>query len=41
MENLVVMLGTYSKNEVDSQLSENDENMDQRSYERQTNTNDS
>ena len=39
MENLDVMLGTYSRNEVHSQLSENEENIDQRSNERQTNTN--
>ena len=34
-----VMLGTYSRNGVDSQLSENEENLDRRSNERQTNTN--
>ena len=39
IEILDVMLGKYSRNEVDSQLSENDENMDQRTNERQTNTN--
>ena len=37
-ENLDVMLGTYSRNEVNSPLSENEENMDRRSNERQTNT---
>ena len=39
VEILDVMLGTYSRNEMDSQLSDNDENMDQRSNERLTNTN--
>ena len=41
MENLVVMLGIYSINAVDSQLSENEENMDRSSNERQTNGNQS
>ena len=39
MENLDIMLGTYSRNKVDSQLSKNDENMDRGSNERPTNTN--
>ena len=39
MENLNAMLETYSRNGVDSQLSENVENLDRKSYERQTNTN--
>ena len=39
MEKLDVMLGKYSRNEVDSQLSENNENLDQGYNERQTNTN--
>ena len=33
-ENLDVMLGAYSRNDADSQLSENEENMDQRFNER-------
>ena len=35
MENLNVMLGSYSRNEAESQLSENEGNMDLRSSERQ------
>ena len=32
------MLGSFFRNEAESQLSKNEENVDQRSYERQTNT---
>ena len=39
MKHLDVMFETYSRNGVDSQLGENEENLDRRSNERQTNTN--
>ena len=39
MENLGVMLESYSRNEVESQLSENERNIDLRTNERQSNTN--
>ena len=39
LENLDVMLETYSRNGVDSQLGENVENLHRKSNERQTNTN--
>ena len=39
VETLDVMLGTYPRNDADSELSENGENMDRRSKERQTNSN--
>ena len=39
MENLDVMQGNYSRNETDSQISGNVEEIDQKSSERQTNTN--
>ena len=39
IETLDVMLGTYSKIEINSQLSGNEDNVDRRSNERQTNTN--
>ena len=39
MENLDMMLGIYSRIGVDSQLNENEENLNQMSNEWQTNTN--
>ena len=39
VENLDILLETYSKNEINSQLSGNEDNVDWRSNERQTNTN--
>ena len=41
IENLDVLLGSYSRNETNSQLSGNEDNMDRMSNERQTNTNQS
>ena len=39
VENLDIMLGSYSRNDVDTQLSENEENADLRSNERHPNSN--